>query len=202
MRWPPGVIVFSGPGSTLVQVMRIGGAIHVIVRIDSLARSAVSPVRCPGFVDPKAQCSLVYLKRNVLIIAQSPFPLVPVPLGIFIELLFFGGMIGSAANVFREPVAISAVIKCVNPVHVITRLVDIIFSDESRRLGNFFVRVQVIFHNAAQVMVAILANGAHAFVIVFAIPEGESIRPPLDAELHQFKRNLKTFVGIHRIACN
>lgn len=161
----------------------------------------MSSVRCPGFVDPKTECPLVDLKRNVFFVTQSPLPHVHVRFKILLKLFFFGGMIGSAADVFRKPVAIPTVIQCVNVVHVVTRFVDIFFIDESRRLGNFFVRVEIVFHNAAQVMVTILANGAHTSNVVYAVADGESIRPPLDAELHQLKSNLQTFVRIHGMSC-
>ncbi len=49
MRWPPGVAVVIGLGPASVQVIRIGGAIHVIERIGSLSGWAISPVGCPGF---------------------------------------------------------------------------------------------------------------------------------------------------------
>jgi len=202
VRWPPGVAVVIGSGSSFVQVIRKGGAIHVIERIGSLARCAMSSVGRPGFVDPETECSLVDLKRNVFIVTQSPLPHVHVPLGIFMELLFFGGVVGTAADVFRKPVAVSTVIQRVNAIHVITRFVDIFLRDESSRLGNFFIRVEIVFHNATQVMVAILANGANASIVVFAVAYGESIRPPLDAKLHQLKRHLQTFVGIHGMSCN
>ena len=101
------------------------------------------------------------------------------------ELFLSGGMIGTTANVFRKPVATSTVNERVNSVHVITRFVDVIRFDPPGRLGNFLVGIQVVFHNATQVMIAILTHGTHSFIIMSAVSEGESIRPPLEAELHQ-----------------
>lgn len=147
MRWPP----VQSPIK-----MCIRRAFDVLHRIVPVARCAVPPVGRARPINPKAERLLRFEKMLIRVSLHAVRHIVIRILLVCVRLIL-SRMIHTMAEVGREPIATVAVMEHVNPVGI----------------TGFPVRVSVgiefVFHNAAQVPIAILAKRADPSLVETAI---------------------------------